>query len=282
MLHILLVILKIIGIILLAILGILILLLCVVFLVPLRYQVTAIFEGDLKKTKAEVKFAWLLHLFAGRIIYEEERLKYRIRILWKKISDDMTEKSPRAKDIEKVTGEIITEAPAEDKSEDIAEEKEKTVQKDSEKKTDKKAESKGEKSKENKFDKLKCTIKNVCDKIKMVLDFLKAESHQATLLRLKKEVARFLAFIRPKKLKGKVHFGTDDPYKTGQILAVLSVLYPFYGENIEIYSDFEQKILEGELYVKGHVRGVYALIIMINLLLDKNVRTTIKDIKALL
>ena len=48
MLHILLLILKIIGIIIAAILGILVLLVCVVLFVPIRYEARAEFDGTLK------------------------------------------------------------------------------------------------------------------------------------------------------------------------------------------------------------------------------------------
>ena len=55
MLHILLLILKIIGIIIAAILGILVLLVCVVIFVPIRYEARAEFDGTLQGVKARVK-----------------------------------------------------------------------------------------------------------------------------------------------------------------------------------------------------------------------------------
>ena len=55
MLHILLLILKIIGIIIAAILGILVLLVCVILFVPIRYEAGAEFDGTLKGVKARVK-----------------------------------------------------------------------------------------------------------------------------------------------------------------------------------------------------------------------------------
>ena len=272
MLHILLMILKIIGIILLAILGILILSLCVVFLVPLRYQVTAYLNGELKKSNIQIKFSWLLHLMSGHVSYLNEKLDYKIRVLWKNITEEEPTHYEESKEYVSEKEHIQEKEIKPDNVVENKIEKSETIE---EVKKEKKS------TKKNKFENLKCTIKDVCDKIKRVIEFLKAEAHQATLLRIKKEIARLLAFLKPKKLKGNVHYGMDDPYRTGQILAILSVLYPFYGESVEIYPDFEQKILEGELHIKGHVRGVYALIMAINLLLDKNVRTTIKDIKAL-
>ena len=277
MLHILFLILKIIGIILLAILGILILLLLVVLFVPLRYRVECESEGDIKAAKAEVKFSWLLHLLSGVITYKDEKLKWNIRCLWKKLSDETT-----AQDIQE-------EKKTSEKPEKKAEKK---VEKKVEKKAAQKESSKPEKTQEvteereteaeNKFQKLKYTIQTICDKIKIVVEFLKEEAHKNTLSVLKKELIRLVLFLKPKKMNGKIRFGMDDPYTTGQILAVLSVLYPFYAESVEIYPEFEQKVLEGNISIRGKIRGIYAAIVVFNIIISKDVRTTIKDIKALL
>lgn len=275
------VILKIIGTIMLAILGIIILALCVVLLVPLRYVISAESKGNMETSRVEVKFHWLLHLFSGRALYENQELKYKIRALWMILADSEEDANPSKKAKETVTEDASTnesKVEAEPEVESVAESEAEPTE---EVKSATKAESKKKESKENKLEKLKCTIKNLCDKIKMVLEFIKDEAHINTLTRLKKEFIRLLKFLKPKKLKGKIRFGMEDPYVTGQILAVLSVFYPFYAERVEIYPEFDQKILEGNLYVKGHVRGIYALIMAFNLIIDKNVRTTIKDVQAL-
>ena len=274
MLHILFLILKIIGIILLTILGILILLLLIVFFVPLRYQVTAEFAGDLKKSKLEVKFSWFLHVLAGKVTYMEEKLDHKVRILWKTISEDSVKESKSSKKEEK----NIEPDEIDDKVSKKAE-TEKTVEKTSD---DKPKEESKEKPSESKIDKLKCTIQKVCDTIKMVLEFLKAEAHVGAFGKIKKEIIRLLISLKPKKMHGKIRFGMDDPYKTGQILAVLSALYPIYAENVEIYPEFEEKVLEGNIYIKGHIRGIHAVVMAFRIILDKNVRTTIKDVKSLL
>ena len=280
MLHILLTILKIIGIILLAILGLLILLLCIVFFVPLRYEIIAETKGDLKTTKLELKFSWLLHLIAGQVTYLEEELDYKIRVLWKKI----TETEPAEKPAEEVVDEVSeeqTEKPEEESPIDSSESLEEAEATDESVENTAKVDEKEEKVRESKFQKIKCTIKEVCVKIKMVLEFLKGETHKLTLSRIKKEIVRLFVSLKPKKLRGKIRFGMDDPYKTGQILAALSILYPIYGGNVEIFPEFDQKVLEGDVYVKGHIRGILAVRMLFNLIIDKNVRTTIKDIKAL-
>ncbi len=276
MLHILLTILKIIGVILLAILGLLILLLCIVFFVPLRYVIEAETKGDLSSTNVKIRFSWFLHLISGQVTYLEEVVDYKIRILWKNITD--VEKREETKETE-----ISAESEKGDSEEFVPDISSESAEGASEETSipENVDEKQTETTKESKFQKIKCTIKDVCDKIKMVLEFLKGEPHKLTLSRVKKEVIRLLISLKPKKLRGKVRFGMEDPYQTGQILAALSVLYPVYGDNVEIFPEFDQKILEGDVYVKGHVRGIHAVKMVFNIIIDKNVRTTIKDIKTL-
>lgn len=278
MLHILLTILKIIGIILLAILGILVLSLCVVFFVPLRYEINAETKGDLPSTKVKIHFSWFLHLIAGQVTYLEEEIDYKIRILWKKISLKETEVETPAESVVQ-SSEEAKESVSEAKTVETS--KEDLDDAFAESSSDTSSDTSTETEGQSKLQKIKCTIKDVCDKIKMVLEFLKGEPHKLTISRVKKELIRLLVSLKPKKLRGKVRFGMEDPYQTGQILAGLSVLYPVYGDNVEIFPEFDQKILEGDVYIKGHVRGIHAVRMIFNIIIDKNVRTTIKDVKVL-
>ena len=88
--------------------------------------------------------------------------------------------------------------------------------------------------------------------------------------------------MKPKKLKANVEFGFEDPYKTGSILAYLSMLYPFYGDNINIVPDFTEQVLKGDIFIKGYIRISYMVSMGIRLILDRNIRFTIKDVMKLI
>ena len=62
MLHILLLILKVIGIILAVIVGIILLLAAIFLFVPIRYDISAKCDGSVEGLKAKIKVTWLLHL----------------------------------------------------------------------------------------------------------------------------------------------------------------------------------------------------------------------------
>ena len=78
MLHILLLILKIIGIIIAVILGLIIVLGLVILFVPIRYSIDADYH---KKAVAHVKVTWLLHLLRGVVSYDEQ-LDISVKALW--------------------------------------------------------------------------------------------------------------------------------------------------------------------------------------------------------
>lgn len=280
MLHIILFILKIIGIILAVILGILLVVFCVVLLVPLRYRIEVSAKGTVESIKARVEFSWLLRLAAGFAHYENQEVDWQVRILWKQMNIPFVKKQ-----VEKVEEEIGEQA--ETITEEMKEEIAKPIkEKDKESKGEKKKNSKSSvssKTKSSKDESKHSNIKekkiDICDKIKEVKEFITEEVHLASINRIKLEILRLLRFLKPQEIKANVHFGFADPCMTGQLLAVLSALYPIYANSIDLNPDFENQIIEGDLYLKGKIRVVYAIILVWNLIFDKNIRMTYKDLK---
>jgi len=292
MLHILLIILKIIGILLAVILGVILLVVFVVLFAALKYEVAAAADGDIKSVKANIKFSWLFHLISGFVIYEEQKLNWQVKVAWKKLNvpkagaDQSTEK---AEEIAKeITHEAVEETTAvfDEKSVEIIEstkENENISKKESKKQTKKQAKKVPFK------EKIRCSIQKISDKIKEIKDlkdkilgFLTAENHKKAFQKLLKELLRLLKKLKPKKLKANVEFGFEDPYKTGSILAYLSMLYPFYGDNINIVPDFTEQVLKGDIFIKGYIRISYMVSMGIRLILDRNIRFTIKDVMKLI
>lgn len=285
MLHILWMLLKIIGIISLIILGVLVLSVCVVLFVPLRYHGKAEAKGTLDSVKAHLKFSWLLHLVSGYVTYENRETKWQVRILWKKLNVEKKDSQ------EAVFSENVSE---DESSKELKTDTEKDKSKINEsepdklnKKTNVKTSSKkSEKQKKNIFEKIKYTFRDFCDKIKALIkkkeklqEFLTNEIHQSTWRKLKQEIWKLFKFLKPKKLVLNLHFGFADPSVTGKVLAALSMLYPFYLDHINLEPEFDEKILEGDAYIKGTVRGLHLLIVICNLFFDKNIKTTYKAIK---
>lgn len=311
MLYIIGMILKIIGIILAVILGILVLLVCIVFFVPVRYEAAAKFPGDIENIYAQVKVSWLLHLISGRAVYEKGELSWKVRIFWKSIDngeddtgaeeDEVKKAETLIKEPENKVQETVV-LPQKEEHIEIQQKENRETQKNSQKDS---AESESEKKDSEKkrepvwekilgklktiFEKIKYTFHQICDKIKVVLNkkeevvvFLENKTHRAAFARMKKEMIWLKRFLKPKKLKADLVFGFEDPYNTGQVLAALSMIYPFVGEYMNIRPDFERRVLEGEFYMKGNLRMIHMVILMWKLVWDRNVRTTFFDAKKFL
>ncbi len=128
---------------------------------------------------------------------------------------------------------------------------------------------------------IKLTIKKLCDKIRAGSDFLKNESTKATIRLLLGKLKNIIVHILPKKVKGNLIFGFDDPALTGEILGVASLFYPKYQKKLKLIPVFEQQILEGKVQVKGRIVIAYIIWQAIKIVLDKNAKLTFQNAKKL-
>lgn len=95
-----------------------------------------------------------------------------------------------------------------------------------------------------------------------------------------REVCYLLKKAKPKKIKGRILFGTGDPATTGQALGALGVVYGFLPEDLSIIPDFENEIYEGTIDVKGRLRLIHLVIIAVRLLIDRDFRYVVKKVLA--
>ena len=86
-----------------------------------------------------------------------------------------------------------------------------------------------------------------------LFSLLREENSRALVCILRDNVVHLWRKLKPKVLRGQLLFGTGDPASTGEILGVFAILYSWYGERIQITPDFQQKILEGEIFIKGSI-----------------------------
>lgn len=73
------------------------------------------------------------------------------------------------------------------------------------------------------------------------------------------QAKKLLAHVWPGWGKGRIRFGLDDPYYTGQILEGASLVYPFIYKSLDLEPVFDEKCLEAEGNFKGRVRVSYLL-----------------------
>ncbi|WP_288885545.1 DUF2953 domain-containing protein [uncultured Eubacterium sp.] len=112
------------------------------------------------------------------------------------------------------------------------------------------------------------------NRIKEYRELSKTKRFKKTFAFLKKEVKYLLKHIFPRKCKGFIKFGFEHPDKTGKTYGYIAILYGIFGKRLkkfDVIPDFEHKILEGKVDIKGHIRLIHALIVAIKILLNRNV-----------
>lgn len=136
------------------------------------------------------------------------------------------------------------------------------------------------------FEKIKYTFSNICDKIKVlwkkvedIKAFLENNTHQSAFWKLIAELKKMLFRMRPKQVDGKLEFGFEDPSLTGKVLAGFSMLYPYW--EVQLYPNFECKVVDGSISVKGAARLWPAAVLAWNLLWNQDVRRTVMDLKRM-
>lgn len=95
-----------------------------------------------------------------------------------------------------------------------------------------------------------------------------------------KELGKLLKKIKPKRIKGKVIFGTGDPASTGEIFGGIAFFYGMYSKELQLLPDFEEERLEGQVEIRGKIRLIHVLISGIRLFFHKDIQYVIRKIKA--
>lgn len=309
MLHIILGILRILGILLLVILALVVFILLLALFVPVRYRLQAQIG---EKIHAKGTVSWFLHLFYVRVEYRDKKLGYAVKLLGHTFigSEESEKEEPQEGGETMPRADTRTEdisasfADAEDVREEetildtIADEKEAVRKWEDEDICVPKPEivdgTKDEKSvfgtaarlwkslkrfwegTVHAFSNIRETVSRIKKRIRRYTDFWHNEKTQAAYRHVKKEAGYLLRHIRPRKLEGNLLFGTEDPASTGKILGVLCVLQGLSGNHLLVNADFERKVLEGEVSLEGHVRGCHFVKTFLVLVIDKNIRATVK------
>lgn len=299
MLHIIGLILRILGILLLGIIGLLLLLLCILLFVPVRYELKAEFPGELSSAKVRFRLTWLFHFLSARVHYEEQEFAWWLRVAWKKFPkaeepDKETEEEPDIKKEpdakqepdEKETTDIDIKEIPEDSSIKW------TERENQENRKKEKKPSVYERLKRKIitiWQKIKYTFAKICGKIKDISKnisdtkeaiqiFLNDEVHRSAFRKVKKELIWIKRLLKPKIFQVRLNYGFEDPCLTGQILGLLGMVYPFVGDNMEIEPDFEQKVLKGDIHIKGRIRIIHLAVFAVKLFVHKETRKTIMEV----
>ena len=133
---------------------------------------------------------------------------------------------------------------------------------------------------------IRYTITGIYDKIKQVvnniqyyIEIIKSDTFGRAWGVCSRQALSLLKSIGPRKVEGTLLIGTGDPASTGEVMAAYGILYPLIGSHIALTPDFEQKIVEGELLIKGKITVFKALKTAWIIYFNKDLRRLIKLFK---
>lgn len=310
MLSTLLLILKILGMVILVVLGLVLTALLLVLLVPVRYRFWCSYEED---AKAKVKVTWLLHLVSVLATYDKS-LNLSIRLLGfplggsKKKEKDAEWEEDEAGGEDGDTGDSYPadSREASDTKERYLADSQETGNtqdghpKDSHSAEEQKADAmqaarssagtgyeKEKKIRGKKWKsfspgkllrKIKFRFQAVCDKVKAVEEkgrklhqFLTEPANQKSF----GHIMKILKHILPRKMKGSLEFGLEDPATTGYVTALCSLAYARYGDSLEITPVFDEQVLKARVEGKGRIFLGVILFWSARILMNKNFRDLI-------
>ncbi len=121
--------------------------------------------------------------------------------------------------------------------------------------------------------KIPLTIRRIYDKIDWYRQFFEHPRTKEAVSLILDRSKKLMHHIFPKKIKGKVTFGSEDPSITGTALAVLGMTMPFHKNRVEIVPVFDnQNILEGNIKIKGRIYGFVPVKMLAELYFNKNIK----------
>ena len=80
----------------------------------------------------------------------------------------------------------------------------------------------------------------------------------------------------PYYVRGKVVFGTGDPCTTGWILGIISMFPVAYTDGLKISPDFEDKVFDADVNVRGKLHLIYFLRLFVRGYLDEDIKKLIR------
>lgn len=121
-------------------------------------------------------------------------------------------------------------------------------------------------------------LRYLASKLGEAVTILRKEHNRKALSHIIREGKKLLLRLAPKKGRGWLKFGTGDPYDTGRAMELAALMYPFYGEHVEVIPIFDRAELSGEGDISGRTNLAGILFPLAALMLDRDVRAFLNEL----
>lgn len=116
------------------------------------------------------------------------------------------------------------------------------------------------------------TISRAYDKMDLIKDLLDSPTFERAFLRAKKDLYLVLRHIMPGKIDADILLGIGDPAAMGKLLAGVSVVNTFNDYDIWLEPDFENKVVEASVNIKGRIALWRLLLSAARVYFNKDIR----------
>lgn len=265
-------ILSILGIILLILLGIALAALLLVLFMPVVYRGSA--SAHAGEYRGCFRFRWLFGLVRGEFAYPEDGV-LRIKALWLTVYDSGGKPPDKGADEDR-----------EQASEPVTDPETGSVENaDIEKKSPRdQTEGREQKPGQKTLEGLSAKLSALKEKLQPYLAIVRDEDNQAVVRHVLGRLGKVIKSIRPRILRLEATIGLGEPDTTGYVYGACWAVKPFLGRKcrIAITPDFERQILEGEVFLRGHIMGVVLLHHVIRVILDRRLWQLVDRLKKIL
>ena len=108
---------------------------------------------------------------------------------------------------------------------------------------------------------------------------MEGEPFKRALSLCKGELLSIAKSLKPDQFEAQLVVGLDDPASTGEVLAVCGMLYPLLGGHVDVAGDFENKRLEGRVFIKGKLRFFTFLRVALKIYFNRDIKKLIRLFK---
>lgn len=265
---------KIILIAFLAVTGLIVLAFGVVFLIPVRYEISGNI-GDWPDIRIKGKISYLLSIFKILFSYEKEQFDIKFLLFG-------LERKKQKENAEEVADEL-TEAAEETEEAEI---RLHTTQKKSEVSTENAEEEYKERQSKKSEDRRHEAAKKEQHKRKINFTFIKKqitdEHNKSVVHKIYTELRYLLRHFKFRRIVTDLQFAAGEPATTGQVFGVMCMIPLLYRYDFKVIPDFEaeEPYVKGSFCLTGKVRLIHLLAAGLRLFFDKEVRMVIRRVSG--
>lgn len=110
------------------------------------------------------------------------------------------------------------------------------------------------------------------DKLSSIIKFVGDTENRRIFQKAKRELWLLARYLAPRKIRGRFVIGMGNPASTGMLFGGISLLPFVYQDGVDISPDFDGKVFRMDGMMKGRIRALYLVRLVIRIYRDRDLR----------